>query len=92
MGKRLSFLDFPSDLPRYGQVNPYGSGQKQIIQTLGRFQSTPQTDGKFVNIRDTYDMVNPQEDPDCRARPRKRYSHRRCRRPGCFQADLAEGS
>ena len=64
MGKRLSFLDFPSDLPRYGQVNPYGSGQKQIIQTLGRFQSTPQTDGKFVNIRDTYDMVNPQEDPD----------------------------
>ena len=64
MGKRLSVLDFPSDLPRYGQVNPYGSGQKQIIQTLGRFQSTPQTDGKFVNIRDTYDMVNPQEDPD----------------------------
>ena len=64
MGRRLSFLDFPSDLPRYGQVNPYGSGQKQIIQTLGRFQSTPQLDGKFVNIKDTYDMVNPQEDPD----------------------------
>ena len=64
MGKRLSFLDFPSDLPRFGQVNPYGTGQKEIIQTLGRFQSTPQTGGKFVNIRDTYDMVNPQEDPD----------------------------
>ena len=64
MGKRLSFLDFPSDLPRFGQVNPYGTGQKEIIQTLGRFQSTPQSDGKFVNIRDTYDMVNPQEDPD----------------------------
>ena len=64
MGKRLSFLDFPSDLPRYGQVNPYGSGNKEVIQTLGRFQSTPQTGGKFVNIRDTYDMVNPQEDPD----------------------------
>jgi len=64
MGKRLSFLDFPSDLPRFGQVNPYGTGQKEIIQTLGRFQSTPQLDGKFVNIRDTYDMVNPQEDPD----------------------------
>ena len=64
MGKRLSFLDFPSDLPRFGQVNPYGTGQKEIIQTLGRFQSTPQAGGKFVNIRDTYDMVNPQEDPD----------------------------
>ena len=64
MGRRLSFLDFPSDLPRFGQVNPYGTGQKEIIQTLGRFQSTPQSGGKFVNIRDTYDMVNPQEDPD----------------------------
>ena len=64
MGKRLSFLDFPSDLPRFGQVNPYGTGQKEIIQTLGRFQSTPKSGGKFVNIRDTYDMVNPQEDPD----------------------------
>ena len=64
MGKRLSFLDFPSDLPRFGQVNPYGTGNKEVIQTLGRFQSTPQSGGKFVNIRDTYDMVNPQEDPD----------------------------
>ena len=64
MGKRLSFLDFPSDLPRFGQVNPYGTGQKEIIQTLGRFQSTPQIGGEYVNIRDTYDMVNPQEDPD----------------------------
>ena len=64
VGKRISFLDFPSDLPRFGQVNPYGTGQKEIIQTLGRFQSTPQIGGKFVNIRDTYDMVNPQEDPD----------------------------
>tara|TARA_R100001129_G_scaffold151253_1_gene113513 strand:+ start:25 stop:660 length:636 start_codon:yes stop_codon:yes gene_type:complete len=64
MGKRLSFLDFPSDLPRYGQVNPYGSGNKEVIQTLGRFQSTPQIGGNFVNIKDTYDMLNPQEDPD----------------------------
>ena len=64
MGRRLSFLDFPSDLPRFGQVNPYGSGSKDVIQTLGRFQSTPQAGGKYVNIRDTYDMVNPQEDPD----------------------------
>ena len=64
MGRRLSFLDFPSDLPRYGQVNPYGTGNKEVIQTLGRFQSTPQAGGKYVNIRDTYDMVNPQEDPD----------------------------
>lgn len=64
MGKRLSFLDFPSDLPRFGAVNPYGTGSKDVIQTLGRFQSTPQAGGKYVNIRDTYDMVNPQEDPD----------------------------
>ena len=64
MGKRLSFLDFPSDLPRFGAVNPYGTGSKEVIQTLGRFQSTPQAGGKYVNIRDTYDMVNPQEDPD----------------------------
>ena len=64
IGKRLSFLDFPSDLPRFGAVNPYGTGSKQVIQTLGRFQSTPQSGGKFVNIKDTYDMVNPQEDPD----------------------------
>ena len=28
MGKRLSFLDFPSDLPRFGAVNPYGTGNK----------------------------------------------------------------
>ena len=64
MGRRLSFLDFPSDLPRFGAVNPYGTGSKEVIQTLGRFQSTPQIGGKYVNIRDTYDMVNPQEDPD----------------------------
>ena len=64
MGRRLSFLDFPSDSPRFGQVDPYGTGNQDVIQTLGRFQSTPQADGKFVNIRDTYDMVNQQEDPD----------------------------
>ena len=64
MGKRLSFLDFPSDQPRFGAVNPYGTGDKEVIQTLGRFQSTPQTGGEYVNIKDTYDMVNPQEDPD----------------------------
>ena len=27
VGKRLSFLDFPSDLPRFGAVNPYGTGR-----------------------------------------------------------------
>jgi len=64
MGTRPSFLDFPGDLPRYGAVNPYGTGSKDVIQTLGRFQSTPLAGGKFVNIKDTYDMVNPQEDPD----------------------------
>jgi len=64
MGHVPSFLDFPSELPRYGAVNPYGKGNKQVIQTLGRFQSTPKPGGEFVNIRDTYDMVNPQEDPD----------------------------
>ena len=55
--KDLSFLDFPSDLPRFGQVNPYGTGSKDVIQTLGRFQSTPQIGGKYVNIRDTMNLV-----------------------------------
>ena len=60
----ISFLDFPSDNPRSGAVNPYGTLNKDTIQTLGRFQSTVNPDGKTVNIRDTFDMVNREEDPD----------------------------
>jgi len=60
----MSFLDFPSDNPRSGAVNPYGTLNKDTIQTLGRFQSTVTPDGKFVNVKDTFDMRNPQEDPD----------------------------
>ena len=37
---------------------------KEVIQTLGRFQSTVNPDGKTVNISDKFDMVNPEEDPD----------------------------
>ena len=37
---------------------------KEVIQTLGRFRSYPQAGGEYVKIQDTYDMINPQEDPD----------------------------
>ena len=60
----LSSFTFPSDDPRTGPVNPYGGSNKDVIQTLGRFQSTVNPDGKTVNIRDTFDMVNREEDPD----------------------------
>jgi len=60
----LSSFTFPSDDPRSGPVNPYFGGNKEVIQTLGRFQSTVNPDGKTVNIKDRFDMVNPQEDPD----------------------------
>ena len=60
----FSSFTFPSDDPRSGPVNPYFGGNKEVIQTLGRFQSTVNPDGKTVNIRDRFDMVNPEEDPD----------------------------
>ena len=60
----MSFLDFPSDDPRSGAINPYGTLDKDTIQTLGRFRSTVSPDGEFVNVKDTFDMQNPQEDPD----------------------------
>lgn len=60
----ISSFTFPSDDPRSGPVNPYGGFNKDVIQTLGRFQSTVNPDGKTVNIRDRFDMVNPEEDPD----------------------------
>tara|TARA_A100001388_G_scaffold231245_1_gene183509 strand:- start:450 stop:1136 length:687 start_codon:yes stop_codon:yes gene_type:complete len=60
----FSSFTFPSDDPRSGPVNPYFGGNKEVIQTLGRFQSTVNPDGKTVNISDRFDMVNPEEDPD----------------------------
>ena len=60
----LSSFTFPSDDPRSGPVNPYSGSNKDVIQTLGRFQSTVNPDGKTVNIKDKFDMVNPEEDPD----------------------------
>ena len=60
----LSSFTFPSDDPRSGPVNPYSGSNKDVIQTLGRFQSKVNPDGKTVNIKDTFDMVNPEEDPD----------------------------
>ncbi len=60
----LSSFTFPSDDPRSGSVNPYGGLNKDVIQTLGRFQSTVNPNGKTVNIRDRFDMVNREEDPD----------------------------
>ena len=69
MGERRTFspvssFTFASENPRTGAVNPYGSGNKDVIQTLGRFQSTVNPDGKTFNIKDTYDMKNKFEDPD----------------------------
>tara|TARA_Y100000004_G_scaffold17059_1_gene17647 strand:+ start:411 stop:1097 length:687 start_codon:yes stop_codon:yes gene_type:complete len=60
----FSSFTFPSDDPRSGPVNPYGGLNKNVIQTLGRFQSKVNLDSKTVNIKDRFDMVNPEEDPD----------------------------
>jgi len=60
----FSSFTFPSDDPRSGPVNPYGGLNKNVIQTLGRFQSKVNPDSKTVNIKDRFDMVNPEEDPD----------------------------
>lgn len=48
--------------PASGPTMPYGSGEKAVTQTLGRYNAevTPKT----VRVRDTYDMVNESEDPD----------------------------
>jgi len=69
MGERktftpLSSFTFASDNPRTGAVNPYGTLNKDVIQTLGRFQSTVNPGGKTFNVKDTYDMKNKFEDPD----------------------------
>tara|TARA_R100000152_G_C6675356_1_gene110626 strand:- start:39 stop:716 length:678 start_codon:yes stop_codon:yes gene_type:complete len=60
----LSSFTFPSDDPRSGTVDPYFGGNKDVIQTLGRFQSTVNPDGNTVNIKDRFDMINEFEDPD----------------------------
>ena len=61
MGKRLSFLDFPSDLPRYLDSKSIWNN-KEIIKTLGN--SNQQRRVASCKRKRTYDMVNPQEDPD----------------------------
>ena len=60
----LSSFTFPSDNPRSGTVDPYFGTNKDVIQSLGRFQSTVNPDGKTVNIKDRFDMINEFEDPD----------------------------
>ena len=60
----LSSFTFPSDNPRSGSVDPYFGTNKDVIQSLGRFQSTVNPDGKTVNIKDRFDMINEFEDPD----------------------------
>jgi len=53
---------FGPGFPASGPTMPYGSGEKAVTQTLGRYNAevTPET----VRVRDTYDMVNDAEDPD----------------------------
>ena len=60
----LSSFTFPSDNPRSGSVDPYFGTNKDVIQSLGRFQSTVNPDGKTVYIKDRFDMINEFEDPD----------------------------
>ena len=60
----LSSFTFPSDDPRSGAVDPYFGSNKDVIQSLGRFQSTVNPDGNTVNIKDRFDMINEFEDPD----------------------------
>ena len=60
----LSSFTFPSDDPRSGTVDPYFGSNKDVIQSLGRFQSTVNPDGNTVNIKDRFDMINEFEDPD----------------------------
>lgn len=53
---------FGPGFPASGPTMPYGSGEKAVTQTLGRYNAevTPET----VRVIDTYDMVNNAEDPD----------------------------
>ena len=60
----FSSFTFASENPRTGAVNPYGTLNKDVIQTLGRFQSRVNPSGETFNVRDRYDMLNEAEDPD----------------------------
>tara|TARA_B100000035_G_scaffold290823_1_gene278244 strand:- start:11679 stop:12356 length:678 start_codon:yes stop_codon:yes gene_type:complete len=50
-------------VPTSGAHGSYGSGDKKVTQTLGRFNAEVLDDGG-VRITDTYDMENEFEDPD----------------------------
>tara|TARA_A100001234_G_scaffold73766_1_gene65157 strand:- start:15853 stop:16530 length:678 start_codon:yes stop_codon:yes gene_type:complete len=50
-------------VPTSGAHGSYGSGDKNVTQTLGRFNAEVLDDGG-VRITDTYDMENEFEDPD----------------------------
>ena len=60
--KMIPVPAFGPGFPSSGPTDPYGSGEKAVTQTLGRFNAevTPKT----VRVKDTYDMVNDAEDPD----------------------------
>jgi len=50
-------------IPTSGKHGAYGSGDKNVTQTLGRFEADVMDDGA-VRVTDTYDMENEFEDPD----------------------------
>ena len=50
-------------VPTSGSKGAYGSGDKAVSQTLGRFNAEVMDDGA-VRVTDTYDMENEFEDPD----------------------------
>lgn len=60
--KKVPMTAYGPGFPTSGPTTPYGSGEKAVTQTLGRYNAevTPET----VRVRDTYDMVNEAEDPD----------------------------
>lgn len=60
--KKVPIPAYGPGFPASGPTMPYGSGEKAVTQTLGRYNAevTPET----VRVRDTYDMVNEAEDPD----------------------------
>jgi hypothetical protein len=60
--RRVSVEAQGPGIPGSGPVNPYGSGDKAVTQTLGRFTADVGPD--TVRVRDVYDMVNEAEDPD----------------------------
>jgi len=63
--------------PRSGPVNPYGSKDKSVTNTLGRFMADVNPLKNEIRMTETYDMENEAEDPDLvsgKFQPRKAFN------------------